>query len=139
MKTRIILTLLLIFFIPILTFGQGKKTIASKQIASQTVYEYFVSEGLKEPVIETIEVYDSVGNVIEQKEFNSEGDLKNWQKFKFDKNDKKIEESTLNVRGKVLERIVWIYENDLVIEKQYYDQKNRLTKRKEYQYEFRTE
>lgn len=137
MKSRILFSILILFFVPVLTFSQGKKTIKSNQLASKTVYEYFIEEGIKDPIIEMIEVYDAEGNVIELKEFNSEGDIKNWQTFKFDEDENKIEETSLNSKGKVLERIEWVYKDGLVVEKKYFDQKDRLVKRKEIKYEYR--
>jgi hypothetical protein len=137
MKMRIFLSISFMFFMPVLIFSQCQKTIRNKQLASKTVYEYFVEEGIKDPVIETIEVFDVEGNVVELKEFNSDGDIKNWQTFKFDVDDNKIEELILDEKGKVLERITWAYKDDLVVEKKYFDKKNRLFKRKEYKYEYR--
>lgn len=137
MKSPTYSTLLLLFIFPVLCSAQGKKTIKNLHLKSQTVYEYFIAEGLKDPVIESIEVYDSTGNVIEFKEFSSEGDIKNWQTFKYDENDNKIEETTFDNKGRIEERIEWIYKNELVVEKKYFDHKNRLTKRKEYKYAYR--
>ena len=137
MKIKLAYILVLLLILPAAGFSQGRKTIKKKQISSQTVYEYFLEEGKKEPVIEQIQVYDTTGNVIELKEFNSEGLIKNWQKYSFDADDNKTEELHLDDRGKQLERTEWIYKNDLLVEKKYYDQKNRLVKRKEYKYKYR--
>ena len=137
MTTKILFSLIILFSLPVLTFSQGKKTIKSKQLESKTVHEYFVKEGQKESVIEMIEIFDTEGNVTELKEFNSDGEIKNWKIYKYDEDKNKIEELTFNAKGKVMERIVWIYNDGLVVEKQYYDHKGRLTKRKEYTYEYR--
>ncbi|MFC2089223.1 hypothetical protein ACFLT1_00495 [Bacteroidota bacterium] len=134
----------ILFFIGILTIspvlhGQGKKTIKEQKLERKTVQEYFIAEGQKEPVVELIEVFDKNGNTIELKEYNSEGELKNWYVYVYDENDNKIEEKLFDQKGKVLERTVWIYKDDLVVEKLYYDHKDRLVKRKEYKYEYYSE
>ncbi len=118
-------------------FSQGKNTLKEKKVESSTVYEYFLEEGIKDPVIETIEKYDAEGNLIELKEFNSEGEIKNWQRYKYDTSGNKVEEITLTIRGTQEERVTWIYKNDLLVEKQYFDHRDRMVKRKEYKYEYR--
>lgn len=137
MSRRILYITFLILIIPLSAHSQGRKTVKKKQIQSQTVYEYFLEEGRKDPVVERIEVFDTLGNVIELKEFNSEGIIKNWQKFAFDEDDNQIEEIVLDARGRQQERTVWIYKEDLLIEKKYFDHKDRMVKRKEYKYKYR--
>jgi len=129
--------LVLIFIVPGVIQAQGRKTIKNKKIGSQTVYEYFIEEGMKDPVVEKIEKYDSDGNLIEQKEFSKEGDIKKWKIYSYDSNGNNTEEITMDMRGKVEERIVYIYKDDLIVEKKYYDHKDRLVKRKEYKYTYR--
>ncbi len=117
-------------------FAQSEKTIRNHNIKSQTVYEYFVAEGIKEPQVEKSELYDRQGNVIELKEYNKDGLLDKWQKYTYDEFNNKVEEISYDAKGKIEERIVWVYKNDLVTEKLYYDQKDRLVKKKEYKYEY---
>lgn len=119
--------------------AQSEEIISKNKVASQTVYEYFIEEGLKKPVVERIEKYDKSGNLIEEKEMNKEGEVKRWIKYKFDADRNKVEETNLNIRGGQEERIEWIYKDGLVTEKKYYDHKDRLVKRKEYKYEYRSE
>ncbi len=135
MKSRVLFGLMLLLFVPAICFSQDRKTIKKKQIKSQTVYEYFIEEGIKDPVIESVERYDTTGNVIELKEFNKEGVVKNWQTFKYDVDRNKIEETILDPKGKVMDRTVWIYKEGLIKEKQYFDGRDRMYKRKEYKYE----
>ena len=139
MKLRFYIICLILAGIPLLGYSQGRKTIKTLGITSQTVKEYFVEEGIKDPVVESIEKYDTNGNVIELQEFNSEGQIKNWKKFKYDADENKIEETSIDAKGKVEERTAWIYKDGLLREKQYYDSRDRLTKRKEYIYEYRKE
>lgn len=124
---------------PAFVHGQSEAIISKQNIASQTVYEYFIEEGLKDPVVERIEKYDKNGYMIEEKEMNKEGEVKVWMKYKYDADGNKVEETILNIRGGQEERTEWIYKDGLVVEKKYYDHKDRLVKRKEYKYEYRSE
>ena len=117
--------------------AQGRKDVTSNKVKSQTVEEYFLSEGRKEPVIEQVQVYDTAGNVVELKEYNSEGVLKNWQRFEYDANGDVTMEESLDVKGKVIERTEMDYKNGLITEKRYFDRKLRLVKKKVYVYEYR--
>ncbi len=117
-------------------FAQGKKTIRENKLERKTTLEYFVDEGRKEPVTESIELFDERGNTIELKEYNSEGELKKWHLFTYDENNNKTEEKHLDEKGKQIERTVWVYEGELEVEKLYYDHKDRLVKRKVYKYEY---
>lgn len=136
MNKRFIGLLILIIVIPISCFSQSRKDIKKKQLQSKSVYEYFIEEGIKDPVLETYEVYDTTGNVIELKEVSKEGVVKSWQKFSYDSKRNKIEELTLDQKGKVEEKVVWVYKDGLVVEKRYFDSKDRLVKRKEYKYKY---
>lgn len=137
MKSGILIILMGFLCFPLLTFAQGSKTIKQHNIEKQTVLEYFIAEGLSKPVLEKEEVYDADGNVIELKELNKFGDVKLWQTYRYDKDGNKVEEATLDGKGKQVERIEWLYKENLVVEKKYYDDKNRLVKRKEYKYKYR--
>lgn len=137
MKARIKIISLLLILIPALTFGQGSKTLKKKSVASQTTYEYFLAEGKKDPVVEKIETYDKEGNITEIKVYNKDGDVKQWEKYSYDENDDVIEEKFLDEKGDVTERITYIYKEKLITEKNYFDQKDRLVKKKTYTYEYR--
>lgn len=117
--------------------GQGTRTIKEKKIASRTVQEYFIEEGMDEPVIESLETYNDDGLVTEIKEFNNKGDVKLWEKYTYDEEGNEVEVISLNAKGKLEKREVNIYSDGLRIEKQFYNQKDRLVKRKVYEYEFR--
>ena len=131
----------LLFFLALIVFAQsgfaqGKKTIRENKVESKTTLEYFIDEGRKEPVTESIEIFDARGNTIELKEYNSDGELKKWQLSTFDENDNKTEEKLLDEKGKQIERTVWKFQGELMVEKLYYDHKDRLVKRKVYKYEY---
>jgi len=117
--------------------GQNTKTIIEKKIASQTVYEYFVEEGMEEPVVESIEKFNDRGDLLEIKEFNSKGEVKLWEKYAYNDEGNVVEVQYLNNKGKLERKEKTVYSNGLRIEKQYYNNKDKLVKRKVYEYEYR--
>jgi hypothetical protein len=128
---------MLLCMLPFVSFAQGRKTIEKKGIVEQTVYEYFVAEGLSKPVVEEIIRYDEVGNIAEHQVFNKYGEYKSWMKFSYDEEGNKVEEIILDGSGNQVERFEWIYKDELLVEKRYYDNRDRLSKRKEYKYSYR--
>ena len=117
--------------------GQDKETIRERKIASRTVHEYFLDEGMDEPLVESIERYDEKGNLLEVKEFNSRGDVKLWEIYSYNEAGDVVETQIYNTRGKLESREVNIYSDGLRVKKEYYNNKNKLVKRKVYEYEFR--
>lgn len=118
-------------------FAQGKKTIRERGIASLTVQEYFIEEGMDEPVVESIEKYDEDGELIEIQEFNRRGELNKWERYAYDEDGNLVEEVFLDPRGRVERTEKSIYEDGLRVEKQFYNHRGRLYKKKEYVYEYR--
>jgi YD repeat-containing protein len=137
MRRRTVAGVMLLCILPFVSFAQGRKTVEKKGIVEQTVYEYFVAEGLSKPVVEEIINYDEQGNVLEHQVFNKYGEYKSWERFRYDEDGNKVEEIILDGSGKQVERFEWIYEDDLVVEKKYYDDRDRLVKRKEYKFSYR--
>ena len=64
--------------------GQSKKTIRAAGIESITVQEYFIEEGMDEPVVESVEKFNKDGELVEIKEFNKRGEVKNWERYVYD-------------------------------------------------------
>ena len=137
MRSKPVVAIMLLCILPFVSYAQSRKTIEKKEIVEQTVYEYFVAEGLSKPVVEEIINYDKEGNIIEHQVFNKYGEYKSWEKFKYDGDGNKVEEIILDGSGNQVERLEWIYKDELVVEKRYYDNRNRLAKRKEYKYSYR--
>jgi hypothetical protein len=138
MKTGVLFLLTGTFMLlagPIL--GQSTKIIKEKKIASQSIYEYFVEEGIDEPLLESYEKYDAEGNLLEIKELNSKGEVKLWQKYMYDEEGNVVEKIFLDAKGRVESKEKSIYSDGLRIEKQFYNKKDKLVKRKVYEYEFR--
>lgn len=117
--------------------GQSAKTIQEKKISSRTVYEYFLDEGRDEPVIESIERYNENGDLLELKEFNSKGDVKRWEKYSYNDDGRVVEEVYLDARGRVERTEKSIYADGLRVEKQFYNKRDKLYKKKTYEYEYR--
>ncbi len=122
----------------ITTSGQDRKEVIEKGIQVKRNYELDVANGDKEPSIEKEETYNFRGDLIELKVYSDKGKtVDNWVKYKYDTLGNLIEEQNLNSKGEVKERFEYKYENGLKVEKLYYDNKNRLTKKKIYKYELR--
>lgn len=117
--------------------GQSTKTVKEKKISSQTVYEYFIEDGIDEPVVESIERFDENGELVELKELNSKGDVKLWEKYVYNEDGKLAEIVVLDVKGRVVSTEKSIFEDGLRVEKQYFNNKDQLVKRKVYEYEYR--
>lgn len=117
--------------------GQDRETIKEKKIASRTVHEYFLEQGMNKAVIESIEKYDAYGNLTEIKEFNSKGEVKLWEEYTYNEEGKVTEARYFNAKGKLESREKNIYSDGLRIEKLFYNNKDKLVKRKVYEYEYR--
>jgi hypothetical protein len=63
--------------------------------------------------------------------------LKRWEKYAYNADGKLVEEAYLNARGRVQRTEKSIYSDGLRTEKQFYDKRGRLYKRKVYEYEYR--
>lgn len=137
-KTGILVILIGIFMLPGGTIlGQNTELVKEKKIASRSIYEYFVEEGLTEPLLESFEKYDEEGNLLEVKELNSKGEVKLWEKYTYDEEGRVLEEVFLDSKGRLERKEKNIYSDGLRVEKQFYNKKDKLVKRKVYEYEFR--
>ena len=122
----------------VVAFGQDRKEVIEKGIQVKRNYELDIAKGEKEPQIEKEEVYNFRGDLIEIKEYSEEGKVVSlWFRYKYDNQGNLIEEEELNSKGEIKERYEYKYENGLKTEKLYYDNKGRLFKKKIYKYELR--
>jgi hypothetical protein len=137
MKIRYFTALILLVtgFAP--AVAQGKKTIREKEISSITVKEYFIGEGMDEAVVESIETFNSEGDLVQLQEFNKKGEIKKWEKYGYDGEGNLVEEVFLDEKGKITRTEKTVYRDDLKVERQFFDDKGRLYKKKEYIYEYR--
>lgn len=120
-----------------LGMAQSKTTIVEKRVKMIRMLEQDIDQGEKKLLLEKEEYFDVNGELIELKEFDEKGRVKKWEQYKYSAEGKLIEEKFLNYRGNVEERIEHIFKNGLKVEKLYYDEKNRLYKKKKYEVEFR--
>lgn len=129
--------MVLLMAVTVYATGQSKKTIREEGIASITVQEYFLEEGMDEPVVESIEKFNEDGELVEIKEYNKKGDIKRWERYVYDADGHLVEEVFLDEKGRITETEKNIYEDELRIEKQFYNSKGDLYKKKVYEYEYR--
>ena len=116
--------------------GQTKKIIRSKGIVSNTTLEYFIEEGMDEPVVETVEKFNKDGELVEIQEFNKRGEVRLWEKYTYDADGNLVEEVFLDEKGKISTTEKNIYKDSLRVEKQYFNAKGKLFKKKVYEYEY---
>ena len=117
--------------------GQDRKDIRDRGIVSMTVQEYFIEEGLDEPLIEAIEKYNEDGEMIEVQEFNKRGEVTRWEKFSYDEDRNLIEEVFLDPKGKVIRTEKSVFKEGLRVEKQFFNERDKLYKKKVYVYEYK--
>lgn len=117
--------------------AQGTKTIKEKQISTKTVYEHFLEDGEKEPVVEAIERYNENGELVEVKEMNRKGDVRKWEKYTYNEDGELVELQILDAKGRVTSKEKNIYKDGLRIEKQFFNSKDQMFKTKVYKYEYR--
>jgi hypothetical protein len=139
MKTlkSILLFVAILFLAASQSMGQSKTELSEKKIKSQTVLEVFIEEGSDEPQIEQKEIYNEDGELIEFVTYNKEGDVKDWVKYVYDENQNIVEEIYFDKRGKVEKREKTIYKDGIRVERQFFDSRDRMYKKKIYEYEYR--
>ena len=137
-ETRVLFFLICaLHFVSASLIGQSTEIIKEKKIVTRTVQEYFIGEGMDEPVVESIERFNERGDLIEIKEFNSRGEIKLWEKYSYDSEGNVVEEVFLDAKGRIEQTEKSIYSDGLRIEKQYFNNNEKLYKRKVYEYEYR--
>lgn len=139
-KTYWQLLLLLVAFLSMssATLAQGKEEIVEKKIEVKRFWDLDIEEGDKTPYLDREEYYNEQGELVEFKEFADKGKrIKYWMKYTFDKEGNLLEEITLGPKGEQVEKFVYKYEKGLRVERLTYDSKNRLKKRRTYEYQYR--
>lgn len=120
------------------TMAQKKDEIVEWGIEVKQFYDQDIKDGEKEPYLVKEEFYTPRGEISEIKEYKNEGtEIDKWYKYKYDQFNFLIEEQELNSKGEQKERVVYIYKNGLRVERQEYDDKDRLSKIRKYEYGFR--
>lgn len=137
MERKMLAVMVIFLLVSGTAMGQGKKTIREKKITSITVNEYFIEEGMDEPVVESIEKFNEEGDLVEIQVFNKKGEYKRWEKYVYNDDGELVEEIFLDEKGRITETEKNIYDGDLRVEKQYYNKRGDLYKKKVYTYEYR--
>lgn len=119
------------------TNAQSPKEAKEAKILKKTTSEINIEKGEKKPIIEKEETFNTDGEIVELKEYDKVGKLSNWVKYTFDANNNLIKETYLKPSGNIDKSIVYIYENGVKAQKQYFDDKDRMLKKKIYEYKFR--
>lgn len=135
MKMKWLGSILILLLISELSFAQSSES-PKKGIKSIKESETTFDDGLKQTIVTEFKAFDEKGRLIEWKEVSLKGELKLWEKYKYNANDEIIEESFLEKNGSVKTRVVTSWQNGLKLKKDYYDGKGRLKKTKKFEYEF---
>lgn len=136
MKQLIIL--IVIFLSSFNIFGQKSGELVQKGIEVKRFYEQNLEDGDKVFFLDKEEHYDFRGEIVELKEYSNKGkEIKLWMKYKFDDEGNLIEELELDTKGEQKIRFTYKYSKGLRIERNDYDEKNRLIKVKKYEYGYR--
>ncbi len=135
MKNIILFIAILSF--PLLASAQSANKIAKKGITKRTTTETIYEDGLDKEVVEEERWFDERGNLVEHKEYSSEGKLKFWAKYTYSEKDNLLSESFYDVKERLTEKVEYVYKDGLRAEKLYYDGKERLIKKKVYAYEYK--
>lgn len=98
--------------------------------------ETSLEDGLNTPQLTEYKLFDEFGRILEWKEVSLKGEVKRWEKYKYNQNSELIEETFLDKSGAVTSKVVTTWANGLKVKKEYYDGKNRLKKTKKFEYEY---
>jgi hypothetical protein len=133
--------LIIISFILIATnaFSQNKKSeVIQLGIETKRYYEQDIKNGDTEPTLYKEEFFNFRGELIETKEYSKKDNkITLWFKYKYDHEGNLIEEKELNEKGVQKSRTVDKFEKGYRVERLYYDDKDRLIKKRVYKYDLR--
>lgn len=118
--------------------AQSAKEIVQKGIEVKRIYQQDIKDGEKEPTLWKEEHYNFRGDLVEVKDYANQGkQVKTWFKYKYDGEGNLVESIELDPRGQVKERFVDTFEKGLRVERNYYDEKGRVTRKRIYKYDIR--
>lgn len=146
-----------------LTTAQTKETIAEKGILVKTNYKQDFANGDKKKLVDKIETFNKKGELIDLKVYNSKGQYaKDWFQYKYDANGRLAKETEYDAKqnlkkrtvfkydtngrtseeieyypeGRFKKRTLYKYANGLKISKEVFDEKERLSSKTSYEYQF---
>jgi len=136
MKNLILVAFILIAFT---SFGQNKKSeIVQYGIEVKRYYEQDIKNGETKPSLFKEEFFNFKGELVETKEYSiKDKKVVVWIKYKYDFDGNTIEEQELNEKGEQKSKMVDKFEKGLRVERLYYDDKDRVVKKRTYTYDFR--
>jgi len=141
-KKIYIFVLVLIISVNFLS-AQSKKDIRNNKIESETATITYTENGKDITFKDSYTVYDKNGNVIEQTEYNRDGNIKSKTINKYDSNKNKIESIEYNDKTKTSIKTAYIYnKNDQKVMEIEYDTNGKITRQSAYLYNnkgFKTE
>lgn len=133
MKKFIVITISILF--SLCGYSQTKSQIKEKNIASTTVWKYDFSSGKELKIKESFTRFNAKGLVVEEIDYNKEGDQKERLEYKYDELKNKIEEKVFDKNDKLLKTNKYIYKDELKMVKEVYNNKGKLVSKKVYVYE----
>jgi len=118
--------------------AQNSKEIVQKGIEVKRIYQQDFEDGEKTPTIWKEEFYNFRGDLVEIKEYKDQGKtIELWFKYKYDNEGNLIESIEYDPKGQIKEHFVDTFINGFRTERNYYDPKGRVLKKRTYKYELR--
>ncbi len=130
------IVLMLLIVLPLVVNAQDRKTVKKYKISHRVEMEIDHESGLNDKRTLEEQYFDVDGRLIEFKDWNKEGKIKDWFKYTYTSDGLLETEVTLDAKGNLTKKEVYEYENGLKVKKITYDSKNRITKEKFYEYDF---
>jgi YD repeat-containing protein len=134
---RIIFILCLLPIFGLSSFAQlSQKEAANKKI--KTVEEWETDLRVRKPkaIQESYSSYDLAGNLLEIIERDNTGVITLHEKYKYDKDGNKTEETQLNSEGEIKKRHVYEFQNGLRISRKTYNKDGQIIGEKKYVYKY---
>jgi hypothetical protein len=158
---KFFVTVLFCFLSQLSIFSQSRKEIKDAGIKERIEHSEVIDGGMSSKFIESVEKYDTLGNLIEKKEMNDKGDIVLYERYQYSpqqklckelvvdpvtnqetkitsyeyNNDGKlIKETILNKKGEVIKSHAYTYENNLKNTRTTTNAKGKIIEVKTYQY-----
>ncbi len=132
---RAFFTFLLVAATGLAVSAQTKKQIKELDIKSTTIWEYDYSTGKEQKKVESVEKFNSRGDVIESIDFDKNSKQKKRIVFKYNEDNEIAEELYYDNNDKLDKTYKYTYESELRKTKEKYDHNGKLIWKKVYIYE----
>lgn len=134
MKRYCLIILLVVPFV--LSFAQDKSDLKKHGISKRVEKVADYEDGLSKKRIVEERSFNEAGKLVEFKDWSKDGKIKEWIKYAYTEEGEIESETYLDAKERIIERIVYTYENGLKVKKSYFDNKERLVKEKFYEYSY---